>query len=215
MQFPSLQQLVWFTPRRVFQFQFLLYRMDQNGTVFLFFHHSGTLLHQLLLKRHFKDLSWHCIQKDILQHLFYRITSTSSLQGGDSWRSFYCKEKITIVENEHFLYPIGLIKVWYVYHCLPTFIVDFHGKCTYGNSPCMHPMGIYSFSPLVSIETPNSEDFLLRSSDSHGGAKTRALGRFLRHRHVKAERKQWKVVKIWHLPLSSWVVKLILYQTLQ
>ena len=70
-------------------------------------------------------LEWHCIQKDILQHLFYRITSTSSLQGSDSWRSFYCKEKITIVENEHFLYPIGLIKVWYVYHCLPTFIVDF------------------------------------------------------------------------------------------
>lgn len=57
-----------------------------------------------------KDLSWHCIQKDILLRT-YRITSTSSLQGGDS----NCWERALPISHR---IDQGVV-------CLPTFIVDF------------------------------------------------------------------------------------------
>lgn len=67
-------------------------------------------------------LEWHCIQKDILQHLWtYRITSTSSLQGGDSWRSFCAKKNHNCWERA---LPISH-RIDQGVVCLPTFILDF------------------------------------------------------------------------------------------
>lgn len=111
----------WFGSLQDECFSFFYTERIRMVTVFLFFHHSGTLLHQLLLKRHFKDLSWVTLHSKgyptaPIESLVLQVYKVATAEGPFMQRKNHnCWERALPISHR---IDQGVV-------CLPTFILDF------------------------------------------------------------------------------------------